>query len=29
MVRAELPPVPGPVLELGSGAGFMDEFVEG
>jgi SAM-dependent methyltransferase len=29
LVRSELPPVGGPVLELGSGAGFMDEFVEG
>lgn len=29
MVRSELPAVEGPVLELGSGAGFMDEFVDG
>jgi SAM-dependent methyltransferase len=29
LVRAELPNVPGPVLELGSGAGFMDEFIDG
>ena len=29
LIRAELPAVEGTVLELGSGAGFMDETIEG
>ena len=29
LIRRALPPVEGPVLELGSGAGFMAEFIEG
>jgi SAM-dependent methyltransferase len=29
LIRANLPPVEGEVLELGSGAGFMDSFIDG